>query len=74
MPLEVLEAVQSAKQRVRSALVHIGSPLDQVVEFVCGDGHPAGKWKKVARANRPDRDGMVALRLALDGLINYYRL
>ena len=74
MPLEVLEAVHSAKQRVRNALLHIGSPLDQLVELVCGDGYPAGKWKKVAKANRPDRDGMVALRLALDSLISYYRL
>ena len=74
VPFEVLETVQSAKQRVRNALSHIGSPLDQLIQFVCGDGYPAGKWKKVAKSNRPDKDGMVALRLALDSLIDYYQI
>ena len=74
IPVEAMDAIRDAKARVQSALVFVGKPLDGIIETVCGDGRPAGTWSKVAKASRPDRDGMVALRLALAALVDYYRL
>tara|TARA_R100000808_G_scaffold5863_3_gene17726 strand:- start:5758 stop:6261 length:504 start_codon:yes stop_codon:yes gene_type:complete len=74
IPVEAMDAIRDAKARVRSALISVGQPLDGIVQTVCGDGQPAGSWSKVAHASRPDRDGMVALRLGLDGLVEYYQL
>ena len=65
---------QYAKQRVRAALAHVGYPLADVIEHVCGEGNNAGTWKGVAMSNRPNQDGMVALRLALDGLAGFYKI
>lgn len=73
-PIEMLEAIRDAKSRMYSALDYVGKPLDELVKHVCGDSRTAGTWRRVADASRPDRDGMVALRLALNGLIQYYRV
>lgn len=72
--LEFLEAVQQAKERVRAALDYVGFPLAGILEHVCGDGSTAGSWKGVREARRPDQEGMVALRLALDGLAAFYKI
>jgi hypothetical protein len=74
IPLEAAEAIQLAKQRVRAALEHVGHPLADVVEHVCGECFTAGSWKGVATSNRPNQDGMVALRLGLDGLVQFYKV
>tara|TARA_R100000664_G_scaffold91_1_gene220 strand:- start:2929 stop:3432 length:504 start_codon:yes stop_codon:yes gene_type:complete len=74
VPVEAAEAIRDAKKRIKSALGFVGKPLSGVIEHVCGDGNTAGTWKLVAGSSRPDRDGMVALRLGLDGLVQYYRI
>jgi hypothetical protein len=71
---EAAVAIQYAKERVRAALNHVGYPLAGVVEHVIGDGLTAGSWRGVKKSRRSDQDGMVALRLALDGLVNYYQI
>lgn len=72
MPGEASVAVQHAKEKVRAALRHVGYPLAGIIEHVVGEGLNAGTWKGVVASRRPDQDGMVALRLALDGLVDYY--
>jgi hypothetical protein len=72
MPGEASVAVQHAKEKVRAALGHVGYPLAGIIEHVVGEGLNAGTWKGVIASRRPDQDGMVALRLGLDGLVNYY--
>jgi hypothetical protein len=74
MPVQVLEAVYGARSRVLSAMKFVGKPLDGIVQIVCGEGRTAGTWDRVQKSTRPDRDGMVALRLALDALVDHYRL
>lgn len=73
-PLEFFEAVQQSKVRVRDALRHVGSPLNNLIVHVCGDCRTAGSWSGVASSRRPDQDGMVALRLALNGLKDFYKI
>ena len=72
--VEASEAIQLAKQRIRAALDHVGFPLADIIEHVCGDCYTAGSWKGVKNSNRPNQDGMVALRLALDGLVSFYKV
>jgi hypothetical protein len=74
MPLEAVEAIQLSKQRVRDALAHVGAPLSGIIEYVVGEGSTAGSWKGVKMSKRPEQDGMVALRLALDGLVGFYKV
>ena len=69
---EISTAVMLAKEKVRVALGHVGYPLASVIEHVVGKGLNAGSWPGVVTSRRPDQDGMVALRLALDGLVDYY--
>jgi hypothetical protein len=74
MPLEAAEAIQLSKQRVRDALAYVGAPLSGIIEYVVGEGSTAGSWKGVKMSKRPEQDGMVALRLALDGLVGFYKV
>jgi hypothetical protein len=73
-PLEYLEAVQQARQRVKAATAFVGYPLAYIIEHVCGYGLTAGTWRGVIESRRPHQDGMVALRLALDGLMRFYKI
>ena len=70
--IEASEAIQLAKQRIRAALKHVGAPLSDIIEHVCGECYTAGSWKGVKESKRANQDGMVALRLALDGLVQFY--
>ena len=72
--VEVVEAIYAAKSRVLAAMKFVGKPLDGIVQIVCGEGRTAGTWSQVQNSSRPDRDGMVALRLALNGLVEYYHI
>tara|TARA_R110000824_G_scaffold84978_5_gene211519 strand:+ start:1753 stop:2259 length:507 start_codon:yes stop_codon:yes gene_type:complete len=74
MPDDAAYKVARAKERVRGALEYVGFPLAGVIEHVVGDGMNAGSWAGVQTARRADRDGMVALRLALDGLVMWYQV
>jgi hypothetical protein len=69
-----LVKIQQSKLRVRKALQHVGYPLADILEHVVGDSQVAGSWKGVRMSKRPDQDGMVALRLALDGLVAWYKI
>jgi len=71
---EFLEKVNDTKKKVRAALFFVGNPLASVVERVAGNDYPAGTWSGVKGSKRPHQDGMVALRLALDGLVQYYKI
>ena len=68
------EAVHIARSRIYAAVQEVGKPLGALLVHVLGHGHTAGSWVGVAGAGRPDRDGMVALRLALESLADYYRM
>lgn len=74
MPLNAVEAIQHARNKVHNALKHVGQPLSGIIEHVCGDCRTAGTWSGVVASKRPMQDGMAALRLALTGLAVYYRL
>ena len=67
-----LEVQSDTRKKVNAALKYIGSPLSSVITHVAGHGETAGTWQGVTNANRPDIEGMVALRLALDGLVKHY--
>jgi len=69
-----LDAIQAAKQHVRLALGFVGFPLARILEHVVGHSQTAGSWDGVNGSNRPEQDGMTALRLALDGLKMHYHL
>ena len=69
-----LDVVHDTRKRVLAALAHVGQPLAGIVEHVAGYGEAAGTWSGSQRANRPDIEGMVALRMALDGLVSHYKL
>jgi hypothetical protein len=62
-----------ARQAIKQALRAVGMPLADLVEHCAGRGETAGSWSAVADARRPDQEGMVALRLALNGLVRFYR-
>jgi hypothetical protein len=62
-----------ARQAVKQALRAVGMPLADLVEHCAGRGETAGSWSAVSNARRPDQEGMVALRLALTGLVRFYR-
>ena len=70
---EAAERIQQAKEVVRAALMAVGYPLAGIIVHVCGDGENAGSWGGVRGSSRRTQDGMVALRLALDGLVKHYR-
>ncbi len=74
LTLEAAEIVQLSKQKVRHALAFVGKPLDGVIVHVVGDGHHAGTWAGVRNSNRQAQDGVAALRLALDGLCQFYQI
>jgi hypothetical protein len=71
---EFLERVNDTKRKIRAALKHVGNPLASVIEHVAGNDLTAGTWSGVKNSKRPNVDGMVALRLALDGLAEYYNM
>ena len=73
MSLEMAEAIQLSKQRVRAALAYVGAPLSNIIEHVVGEGLTAGSWRGVETSKRREQDGMTALRLALDGLVQFYK-
>jgi hypothetical protein len=68
------DAVHIARQGLYEALSYVGRPLSSLVVHVVGHGHTAGSWGQVRASKRPDKDGMVALRIALSSLADYYRL
>jgi len=70
----MVERTQIAKESVRRALKSVGFPLAHVLVHVLGDCEQAGTWSGVKSSKRKQQDGMTALRLALDGLIEHYRL
>ena len=63
-----------ARESLYQSLKFVGQPLSRVLVHVCGHGHPAGSWSGVGDTARPDKEGMTALRLALNALAEYYRL
>jgi hypothetical protein len=65
---------QNARWRIAEAMDHLGKPLDSLIVHVVGHGHSASSWPSVAYTKRPDREGMVALRIALKSLADYYLL
>ena len=71
---EFLEQVNDTKKKVRAALKFVGQPLASVIEHVVGNDQPAGTWSGVKNSKRSTQDGMVALRLGLDGLIIFYKI
>lgn len=70
---EQFDVVRS-RRFIKAALAAVGCPLGDLIEHCVGRQHTAGSWHGVARAKRPDQAGMIALRLALDGLVDHYRL
>ena len=68
------ELVHVARSRIYAALEHVGKPLQTLLVHVLGHGHTAGSWPGVETTGRPDRDGMVALRLALESLADHYKM
>ena len=71
---EAAERIQFAKQRVRAAIQAVGFPLASVLTHVIGDGNAAGSWYHVRFSPRKQQDGMTAFRLALDGLVEFYKI
>lgn len=61
-----------AAARVRGALAAAGSTLAPVLIAVIIDGQSATAW--AAAAGRPPRDGIAAVRLALDALVEHFKL
>ena len=72
--LSIQEKSYLAKTRIRECLIFIGSPLCGVLEHVCGHQENAGTWEGVKYSKRQKQDGIVALKLALTGLISFYKL
>tara|TARA_R100001594_G_scaffold147062_1_gene199530 strand:+ start:977 stop:1486 length:510 start_codon:yes stop_codon:yes gene_type:complete len=72
--VEQSEIIEDAKKRVRKALLYIGKPLSSITVHVCGNFNTAGSWGSVFTRRRGDREAMVALRLALDALVHFYKL
>jgi hypothetical protein len=68
------DTVHIARERIVVALRYVGKPLSDLLVHVCGHGFNAGSWGMIKDAGRPDRDGMVALRLALSSLADHYKL
>ena len=68
------DVVHIARQRLYEALSYVGRPLSSLVVHVVGHGHTAGSWAQVSARRRQDMVGMVALRIALSSLADYYRL
>lgn len=71
---EFLEMANDTAKIVRAAMGYVGKPLDSILTHVVGDDLTAGTWHGVKYSKRPDKDGMVALRLALDGLATFYKI
>ena len=68
------DAVHIARQRLYVALDYVGRPLSSLIVHVAGHGMSAGSWGFVAHSKRSGKDGLVALRIALSSLADYYRL
>ncbi len=68
------DAVHIARQRLYDALDHVGKPLSSLIVHVVGHGYNAGSWGFMAHSKRSGKDGLVALRIALSSLADYYRL
>lgn len=62
------------RESLYQAMKYVGQPLSRVLVHVCGHGHSAGSWPGVGDTARPDKEGMVALRLALNALADHYHL
>ena len=65
--LEAQEAMMKARSEVRAAMAFVGYPLANLLEHVVGNCHPPSSWAE-------GKGNLDALRLALDGLVLYYRL
>ena len=65
--LEAQEAMMKARAEVRAVLAFVGYPLDTLLEHVVGNCHTPSSWPK-------GKGNLDALRIALDGLVSYYRL
>ena len=61
------ENMAKARKEVRSALAFVGYPLADLIEHVVGNCHAPSSWAK-------GKGNVDALRLALDGLVEYYKL
>jgi len=68
------EGLQRAVDEVNTALIYVGKPLSFLVTHVVGHGLTAGTWAGVQHSKRSSEDGLAALRIALNGLISYYKL
>lgn len=66
--------MQTAKHHIRDAVAFVGVPLSRIIEHVVGHCENAGSWAGVEDSKKRQQDGMAALRLALDGLVQYYKL
>jgi|TARA_R110000823_G_scaffold8598_6_gene30179 hypothetical protein len=60
----------NARQHVSKILIELGKPLDSLIIHVCGLGHPASTWPLI----RKPASSMDILRIALDQMINYYKI
>lgn len=65
--MEAQEAMSKARSEVRAAMSFVGYPLANLLEHVVGNCHAPSTWPK-------GKGNLDALRLALDGLVSYYRL
>ena len=65
--LEAQEAMMKARSEVRAVLAFVGYPLANLLEHVVGNCHAPSSWTE-------GKGNLDALRLALDGLVSYYKL
>tara|TARA_R100001594_G_scaffold26371_2_gene51138 strand:+ start:657 stop:1133 length:477 start_codon:yes stop_codon:yes gene_type:complete len=65
--LEAQESMAKAKSEVRASLAFVGYPLASLLEHVVGNCHTPSSWPK-------GNGNLNALKLALDGLVEYYKL
>ena len=65
--MEAQEAVTKARAEAREALAFVGYPLANLLEHVVGNCHAPSSWTE-------GKGNLDALRLALDGLVSYYKL
>jgi len=65
--LEAQEAVSKARAEVRAAMTFVGYPLANLLDHVVGNCHTPSSWPE-------GKGNLDALRLALNGLVSYYKL
>ncbi len=65
--LEMHEAIAKAKSEVRCALNFVGNPLASLIEHTVGGCRQPSTWAG-------GKASVEALRLALDGLVTYYKM